>query len=343
MQETTSLGDIKDFTPKASRARLGSGAEDDDEEAPWTCIMCKKSFADPKSPVMVCDYCDCYVCTRCAKLNNTEYKMLAKREDIFWTCKPCITQMRDLLRCKEDPKQTKPEEGSIMNKITEFQEEMTKRLDGFEQKITDKLNKEKEANEVFEKLQKCSEEMPKTIERTWANVASSAGPAGATVDNIKKAIEDQNQNELQRKKREANIIIYRVNESKEETPTKRQEQDKAFIRELCTEALKMPQPDVMEITRLGKLNTDGQPRPVKVTFKDKEEKQKLMTRLRSLKDAEDKYRAVSITHDLSEEDRRLIKKKVDEAKELEKTEGDFWTYRVRGPPWNLKIVKQKRT
>ena len=62
--------------------------------------------------------------------------------------------------------------------------------------------------------------------------------------------------------------------------------------------------------------------------------------MRRLKEADAKYQ-VSITSDLPPEDRKLIRKQVELAKEKEKNEGEGgrWKFRVRGPPWDLKIVQ----
>ncbi len=111
----------------------------------------------------------------------------------------------------------------------------------------------------------------------------------------------------------------------------------------------------MQVLELGKKNTDKiirlgkrdpeKNRPMKVILKDKEDKPRIMTRLRKLKDAEEKFKNISVTHDLSQEERDHIKEKVEEAKDKEKnfSEGGLYIFRVRGPPWNPRIVKMMNT
>ncbi len=109
---------------------------------------------------------------------------------------------------------------------------------------------------------------------------------------------------------------------------------------MCTEALGIGVVEVDDTTRLGKKMKDLKPRPLKITLKNTEDKAHIFQHLRRLTDADKKF-SVSVTADLQPEDRKLVKDKVEEAKQMKKTqnEGGRWIYRVRGPPWNLKIVK----
>lgn len=104
--------------------------------------------------------------------------------------------------------------------------------------------------------------------------------------------------------------------------------------------------EVKNVVRLGKTNSDNtKPRPLKVTLKNKEDVQKVMANLTKLKDAEEKFRRISVTKDLTQEERAQIKQKVEEARQKEKneSEGGLWTFKVRGPPWNLRIIRMKKT
>ena len=62
-----------------------------------------------------------------------------------------------------------------------------------------------------------------------------------------------------------------------------------------------------------------------------------------LKSAEAKFQNISIVNDLTQEERNKIKIKMTEAKQKEEqeSEGGRYVFRVRGPPWALKIVKLK--
>ena len=64
-----------------------------------------------------------------------------------------------------------------------------------------------------------------------------------------------------------------------------------------------------------------------------------MASLGNLKNAEEPYSRISISHDMTKEEREQNKKLLTEAKKLQDEDQGNWTYKVRGPPWDLKIVK----
>jgi len=58
-----------------------------------------------------------------------------------------------------------------------------------------------------------------------------------------------------------------------------------------------------------------------------------------LKNAEDKFKNVSITHDLTKQERAECKVLVAEAKTKQDVETGEWIWRVRGAPGMMKIVR----
>ena len=74
----TSLGDIRNYNPWGSSTSLKDLQERACDGA-WTCIACKNAFSKENSSIMVCDYCESFVCAKSVKLNATEYKMLDMR------------------------------------------------------------------------------------------------------------------------------------------------------------------------------------------------------------------------------------------------------------------------
>ena len=156
---------------------------------------------------------------------------------------------------------------------------------------------------------------------------------------------EQKLDEKSREEREGNIIIYRLKESTQADPASRVKEDTDFFKSLCTEALGITEIGTKSVIRLGKKPDDqSRPRPLKVSLSDKNDRQKIMGNLTKLKDAEPKFRNISVAYDLSLEERKKKKEKVLEAKkrEEEESDGGQWTFRVRGPPWDLKIVRLKK-
>ena len=90
--------------------------------------------------------------------------------------------------------------------------------------------------------------------------------------------------------------------------------------------------------RLGKQN-DNNKRPVKVVMNNSADKEGIMSRLGNLKNAEDKYRSLSVRDDYTIEEREQIRDWVKKAGEKNKQE-NTQEWKVRGTPKNgLRLVR----
>ena len=100
------------------------------------------------------------------------------------------------------------------------------------------------------------------------------------------------------------------------------------------------------ITRLGNV-TDNEvnhkrARPVKICMKTLAEKERAMARLANLRNADDKYKRISIKEDYTWEERQQIREWVSKAEEKNKEEQTS-DWKVRGNPKNgLRLVKITR-
>ncbi|KAI4823548.1 hypothetical protein KUCAC02_012129 [Chaenocephalus aceratus] len=75
----------------------------------------------------------------------------------------------------------------------------------------------------------------------------------------------------------------------------------------------------------------------------RDDKEKIFKNVRKLKNCENKYQRISISNDYNKEDRELIRNKVEEAKaKTAADESKNYVFRVRGPPWNLRLVKLRK-
>ena len=83
-------------------------------------------------------------------------------------------------------------------------------------------------------------------------------------------------------------------------------------------------------------------RPILVQFRDKSLKNQVMESLSKLKNADDAFRAVSITHDMTLSERETCKKLVLECKDKQKEEKGEFVWRVRGSPGQLKLLRLKK-
>lgn len=84
-------------------------------------------------------------------------------------------------------------------------------------------------------------------------------------------------------------------------------------------------------------------RPVKVIFQTLDDKIEFMSSLNKLSRVEDRFKALSITNDLTQSEREENRKLVEKAKQMTEEEetGEF-VFKVRGPQWDRHIVKLKQ-
>ncbi len=274
----------------------------------------------------MCQRCSLHFCCKCVNISREEYKLLEERADIFWFCAPCSIKAKAVLA----------RELGIEDCTNKMMTTVAAKMDELAEKIDTSLGKMKT-------------EIPETVTTSWAETAAknlTQTPqqqekyTKEVSEVVKKTLVDQQKNEKQRESREGNLILYRVAESAAEDATERKDEDTTFFNSLCCEALEVGRIEITNITRLGKKVEGSNPRPLKVNLKNMEDKDKIFKRLRRLKDADPKFK-ISITHDLPPEDRKAVKAMVLEAKEKEKNqnEGGRWIFRVRGPPWDLKIIR----
>ena len=104
--------------------------------------------------------------------------------------------------------------------------------------------------------------------------------------------------------RRQNIIIYRVPESGGDQDERKQH-DTSFVQSLCNEALQIDvrDGDIAEIFRLARKVNTVTIRPLLVSFKSADIQLDIMQRLARLKNAEQKFKRISIAHDLKPDQR----------------------------------------
>ena len=156
----------------------------------------------------------------------------------------------------------------------------------------------------------------------------------------------------ERKNRETNCLIFNAPEPTTNLKEERLRMDMEFVEGLCNEVCNLNldvKDEITKVMRLGKKQTDGdtddteqKPRTLKVVMKDTNKKMELFKRLSNLRDAEDKYKCLSIQHDLTKKEREEGRKLLEEARTKEINDEGKWFYRVRGPSLARQIVRLKR-
>ena len=78
---------------------------------------------------------------------------------------------------------------------------------------------------------------------------------------------------------------------------------------------------------------------MKVILKDSDSKRAIMRNLSKLKNADEKFKRVSVTNDLTTSEREAHKEKLEEAKAKNLEEKGPFKFVVRGPPWNPRVAR----
>ena len=115
---------------------------------------------------------------------------------------------------------------------------------------------------------------------------------------------------------------------------------KRILSSVCNDAVDGS--EIIEIKRIGK-KTDQSTRPVIVKLKNQASKRMVLLNANKLQECgEDSLNTVRMSHDLTLQEREHSKQLYIEAKrrESENPSGGF-KYKVRGPPWDMRIVKIK--
>ena len=327
-----------DTTRKGSQKQSGSSGVNDTEA--WKCGECKQTFEE-NAQLVECYMCERHYCADCLLLNDEGYEILG-RPDIFFFCHICHSKAKSCFNYKKDTER----------RVDGLIKAMGNRIANLEKSLKENINKLVE--EVPDKINTANKDWAETELKTkWSDLLKN-NKAGnpQTLDNLRQIMKESRAEQRKEEhvclSRENNLIIYRVDESDKQTAEERTSDDQGFVDELVQDILCIPDTRIAKVVRIGpKLGQDGEPRqtsrPLKVELVDKESKASVMRNLFKLGSAEERFSKISVTQNYSKEEREVIKVKVTEANKMneeEKTKN--FTYRVRGPPWDLRIVKVKK-
>ena len=142
-----------------------------------------------------------------------------------------------------------------------------------------------------------------------------------------------------RNERRKNIVLHNVKEPNTNVKDERMKADKELFMKICNDTLEadLKTEDIVKTSRFGE-KTEDKPRPLWIALRNEDIKKKVFGKLAKLQGSE--YDDISFGHDMTKLEREQKNKLTAEAKDLEKAdkEGKF-RYRVRGPPWDMKVVK----
>lgn len=230
-------------------------------------------------------------------------------------------------------KDTSPPQNSTDDILNKIEKLIDNKMDKIEKKIADLETKQLQTNEeVKVSVQSVVSKNKESITNatSYASALSKSLDRKIVGDVITAARNTEKVQEIERQKRELNFIIYGAvlnNESEAEYV-------KGFFNTIGVET----KPKL--ILKIGKEDSN-RPQPLKITMENNGDKDQVMSRLVNLKNAEIKYRSISVRDDHTYEERQMIKDWNEKAKKLnEKEPSSDYEYKLRGSPKNgLRIIR----
>lgn len=280
----------------------------------WTCSVCQVAYEGEKSEVMECEYCEQHFCINCMSITKQQYKVLIRMSALHWFCPVCEPKATRNIRAERE----------VEERCSEFLKNMESRISGIESELKTKVNKEQVEEVVKEMI---------------------AEPDSRNVkDVVEQMVEEQSAERMDRESRKNNIIVFKAPETDTNLKEQRKKDDAALFLDVCNNVCEcqIRESDITKAIRLGKKKEDGQPRPLLVSVENLDKKRAIMRNLHKLKDADAPHNEISMSHDMTQKEREEKKKLLEEARtrQANDTSGK-WNYRVRGPPWERKIVRLK--
>src|SRR6267154_2086180 len=226
---------------------------------------------------------------------------------------------------------------SVANDLSTVKENLKKINSDTEQKIASTVDAKLEEGVTKTSF---AQIVAQQVDNQLVKVSSDLNKVQQVVDETRKMADEEKDIEG----RCSNIIIYRVPECV--TAEGRVKHDKSFSAALFNEVMELgvQEEDLKSVFRLGKWDSNNSTnRPLVVQFREKETKNRVMVSLSKLKSAPDKFKNLSITHDMTKTERSECKRLVEEVKkkESEDQRGEF-VWRVRGPPGQLKLIRFRK-
>lgn len=320
-----------------------SHAESNEGEAQLNCGSCKKDFGTSKNVgELCCEFCGVWFCSNCTKFKKAEIKNVMNRPEVFWACELCLKEATEMMaRWRSSRKD------SERNDWAEIR--FDARLHALEKTIADKITEtlqvvvpnivEKSLIPVNEQVSKSVETMSQSVnqnvQKLWSETVlgdsmtefpklddpvsklAPVKPKLTLSTAVKQAMTEQKDKELQRDSRLNNIIIHRAPESSETNAERRKDDDAKLVKDLLETMEVDAQP--VKIFRLGAYKkseaSDNSSRPIKAVFQDQGTQQKIMGNAKKLRNAPTHLQNLSISYDLSGEERDKVKTMVESAKE----------------------------
>lgn len=290
------------------------------------CGKCCKRVMENQEGIS-CDCCSYWFHTKCMTISKPELEMLG-RDNIMWLCKKCEKESRNLQeenrKMRETNKELIEENNALKSRLNTIENEIKEIKLGLYKQNEGENSNMKEYIDIMrrdfrEEMVTLIAEMKRMFQQ---NIEENVQ------DKIKKEIFESIQEENDKSKRENNLILHNVDESEKELGKSRENDDTQRCNEIFKDGTQEKDYEIEKVIRLGKRNNNGKPRPILVKFTNKNDKYKILTKTKNLKNAPENMKKVIITPDLTLNERKLDKELRLKLKEKrENGENDWYIFR----------------
>ena len=349
------------FTSPTKYDALGDNEENENS---WKCQVCRFQYSDQSDRLMECQRCVMHFCLECLGKTDDEYDILTQ-SDSMWFCSECRVKVeKDIITDREIETRCAEITKKFENRIIDMEVRLALKLEKEDVNsmidnairinqvsevtirdiIRDEMSKVHETNEGSEEqVPKVSfrdivreelEKLPKPEIKSTATGASGKTEETPTMSKIMHELSDSQD-------RENNAVFHGVPESKSERKEDKLKNDLEYIQKVTAHCgVELNSDAVIKTLRIGrpKPNFD---RPLIVTLEPLEKKIEIFRNLGKMKNAPEDIKGIGVSHDMTESQRADNKQKVTEAKQKEQEANGEFIFRVRGPPWDRRVVRLK--
>ncbi len=270
--------------------------------------------------LLECERCNLRYCIKCLKKPVSEYNAISK-SDCIWFCPPC--KVKALHSVRED----KDLETKFQEAIDSFQHKINSRFEQMQQEINTKVTEERVKEIIEETINK--EENPESSTQKH-NVQTKSTVVSNTIKEMK-----------ERCIRERNMIVYALEELKSANKEEREVNNKNMVKKLAAACeVEIQMEDIVSTRRLGKFDENDPKRPLLVVMKDSEIKRKIFRNGSKLRTNGNEFENISLAHDMTKTEREEEKILWSQAKKKQEESGGKHIFRVRGPPWDRRIIRK---
>ena len=285
------------------------------------CTICKKICTDGPGDErsMICDLCEKHMHIKCERVTVDLYTAMKDPLNAggCWFCRRCRDAALPLHR--------------QMANLRLEQTAINQKIEGLE---TQKVNKEDLEDEIIKGIEGARAET-KIKQIVEVNMNETKGTIRGMIKEELIEFDDAD-------KRKNNIIMHGLTERTEDDP----ETAKKNECEAITQILQHVEPSFDEekmekFTRLGR-KEDDKKRPILIQFDSLQNKNKVMKNLSKIKTSQ-WHRTISISHDMTQNQRKSRQELIEKAKEAAGQEKDLFLYKLVGQMGREKVIKIRKT